>query len=800
MLQNYLKITLRNLFKNKLYSLINIVGLAIGLACFILIGIYVKNETGYDRFFSNSENIYRLNTYVDVNGVRNSYSLSHYPASFDMVEDFPEVTNAATIFKPFLFSNLLPTIKHEDNEYQERKFYMADSSFFTLFDYDFEFGNRDKVFETTNSVVITHEIAKKYFGEANPLGKIITFQDTVALRVTGVLAPLHGKTHLDFDFLAHSKLLISQLVGFRIDHDYRGLWYYSYVTLTPGSNPEDTNAKLPAFVKSHYLPRYVENNANLKLQPITDIHLKSEFSNADMSVNGNIQYVYTLSSIGILVLVIACINFMNLSIARYSNRGKEVGVRKVMGAEKKNLVFQFLGESLVIAFISGLVAFSLIWIIIPVFNDLASTQLDGTQLFYPSNLISALLVTLAAGFIAGIYPSFVMASFQPVKVLKGLHKAVNKKIDLRKALVVGQFTVSLILLIGTLIISDQLDFMRNKDMGFDKEQVIIVRAVGSGMPPSYPTFKERVLRESSVVSMTNLSHDMGQKNLPYFPMVVEGIEDEQMLPIMTVGYDFLETFGLEMAEGRFFDIEHPSDSSLAIVINEAAAKSFGWKDPIGRRITFGEGGNPDINVIGVIQDFNFDPLRNKVTPAVFSFAPAFSNIAIKIKPGDFSSTIANIESTWNEVIQNSPFTFYFLDEALNQTYEAEERLSSIFTYFCGLAIFVACLGLFALASFSAQRRLKEIGIRKVLGATEPGLILLLYREFLVLVVIAAVLASPLSYYLFNGWLDEFAYRIEINPIVFVIALFLLTIIAFLTVGYQSFAAARSNPTQTLRSE
>ncbi|MGE0589215.1 MAG: ABC transporter permease, partial [Cyclobacteriaceae bacterium] len=464
------------------------------------------------------------------------------------------------------------------------------------------------------------------------------------------------------------------------------------------------------------------------------------------------------------------------------------------------LVFQFLGESLVIAFISGLVAFSLIWIIIPVFNDLASTQLDATQLLYPANLISALLVTLAAGFIAGIYPSFVMASFQPVKVLKGLHKAVNKKIDLRKALVVGQFTVSLILLIGTLIISDQLDFMRNKDMGFDKEQVIVVRAVGSGMPPNYPTFKERVLRESSVVSMTNLSHDMGQKNLPYFPMIVEGIEDEQMLPIMTVGYDFLETFGLEMAEGRFFDIEHPSDSSLAIVINEAAAKSFGWKDPIGRRITFGEGGNPDINVIGVIQDFNFDPLRNKVTPAVFSFAPAFSNIAIKIKPGDFRSTIANIESTWNEVIQNSPFTFYFLDEALNQTYEAEERLSSIFTYFCALAIFVACLGLFALASFSAQRRLKEIGIRKVLGATEPSLVLLLYREFLVLVVIAAVLASPLSYYLFNGWLDEFAYRIEINPIVFVIALILLTIIAFLTVGYQSLAAARSNPTQTLRSE
>jgi len=800
MLKNYIKITLRNLVKNMLYSVINVTGLAIGLACFVLIGIYVKNETGYDNFFSNSENIYRLNTTVDVNGVQNKYSISHYPAAFDMVAEFPEVTNAATIFKPFFFSNLLPTIRHEDNAYQERKFYLADSSFFSIFDFDFKYGNPDKVFETSNSVVITEEVSKKYFGESNPLGKIITFQDTVSLRVTGVLAPVRGKTHLDFDFLAHSKLLISQLVGFRIDHDYRGLWYYSYVTLTPGSNPEDTNAKLPAFVKSHYLPRYVENNASLKLQPIEDIHLRSEFSNADMSVNGNIQYVYTLSSIAILVLIIACINFMNLSIARYSNRGKEVGIRKVMGAQKKNLVFQFLGESLVIACIAGLISFLVIWLCIPIFNDLASTHLQSSELLNPSNVIAALLVTLAAGVIAGIYPAFVMAAFQPVKVLKGLHKAVNRKLDLRKVLVIGQFTVSLILLIGTLIISDQLQFMRNKDMGFDKEQVIIVRAVGTGMPSNFATFKERLLRESSITSVTNLSHDLGQKNLPYFPMIVEGIEGEQMLPIMSAGFDFLETFGLKMVDGRFFSIDHPSDSSLAIIINEAAARSFNWKDPIGRKITFGEGGNPDITVIGVIEDFNFDPLRNKVSPFVMSFSPAFSNLAIKIKAGQYSSTIDYIEKTWNEIVQGNPFSFYFLDEALNQTYVAEERLGKIFKIFCGLAIFVACLGLFALASFSAQGRLKEIGVRKVLGASEPSLVLLLYREFLVLIVVAGLIASPLSYYLFNGWLDEFAYRVQINPVVFGVAIAMLTAIAFITVGYQSFAAARSNPTKTLRAE
>lgn len=800
MLRNYLTTAIRNLSKNSLFSIINITGLAIGLACFILIGIYVKNETGYDTFFKQAKNTYRLNTTVDVNGVQNRYSTSHYPASFDMAAEFPEVTNATTIFKPFLFSNLMPTIRYEDNAYKENKFYLADSSFFTIFDFDFKYGNPNKAFETANSVVVTHETAKKYFGDANPLGKLITFQDTISFRVTGVLAPFRGKTHLDFDFLAHSKLLISQLVGFRIDHDYRGLWYYSFVTLAPGADPENTNAKLPAFVKSHYLPRYVENNAGLKLQAIKDIHLKSEFSNPEMSVNGNLQYVYTLSTIAILVLAIACINFMNLSIARYSNRGKEVGIRKVMGAAKKNLVFQFLGESIVIAFLSGLLSVGLVWIFIPVFNELASTSLDSSNLTSPANLVIAFLVTLAAGLLAGIYPSLVMASFQPVKVLKGLHKSLNKKFDLRKALVVGQFTVSLVLLIGTLIISDQLNFMRNKDMGFDREQIVVVQAVGSGMATTFPTFKEKLLRQSDIVSVTNLSHDMGQKNLPYFPMIVEGIEDEQMLPIMAVGFDFLETFGLKMTQGRFFDVHHPSDSTLAIVINEAAARAFNWTDAVGRKITYGEGGNPNIEVIGVIDDFNFDPLRNKVGPAVFTFSPAFSNIAIKVKTSDYSTTIGKIETTWNDLIPETTFSFYFLDDALNQTYAAEDRLAKIFKYFCGLAIFVACLGLFALASFSAQRRLKEIGIRKVLGATEPGLVLLLYREFLVLVLMATLIASPLSYYLFNGWLNEFAYRIQINPVVFLVAFTLLTCVAFITVGYQSLSAARSNPTSTLRSE
>lgn len=801
MFKNYFKIGFRSLIKNKIYTFINVAGLAIGLSCFILIALYIKNETGYDHFYSNADNIYRLNTHVDVNGNQNNYPAAHYPASHDMKADYPEVVNATTLYKAFYLSNVLPKIKYEDNEFDEDKFFLADSSFFDVFDFEFKEGNSQKAFENSYSVVLTDATAKKYFGDGNALGKLIQFQDTVTFKVTGVLKPIEGKTHLDFDFLAHSKPLLDQIIGFKIDHDYRGLWYYSYVVLQPGTSAPALQSKFPAFVKKYYPPRYTENNASLTLQNIKDIHLHSDFSTGDISSNGNIQYVYTLGSIAIVVLLIACINFMNLSIARFSNRGKEVGVRKVMGAEKQNLVFQFLGESTLIAFIAGLVSLLLVRLSIPLFNDLASVQLNAMEIIHPINLLIIFTIILFTGLMAGLYPSFVMAAFHPVKVLKGLHKAANNKISLRKVLVVAQFTVSLVLLIGTLIISDQLSFMRSKSMGFDKEQVILIPTGGANtLPRDFQTFKNKLLSQEGISTITNISHDIGQETLPYFPMKVEGIEDEQMIPIMSVGYDFLETFKVEMAHGRFFDIGHRTDSTLAFVINESAAKALNWSDPIGRKITFGVGGNPDSEVIGVIKDFNFDPLRNKVGPLIMSFSPLTGNVAIKLNEGDHRKALGSIEQVWSELAPEKPFAFYFLDEALNKTYESEEKLATVFKYFCGLAIFVASLGLFALASFSAERRLKEIGVRKVLGASEAGLVALMYKEFLILILISFIVASPLAYYFFNQWLNGFAYRIDIGITTYLIAVTFITFIALITVGYQSINAARTNPVKVLRSE
>jgi putative ABC transport system permease protein len=800
MFRNYIKIGFRNLVKNRVYTLINISGLAIGLACFILIALYIRHETGFDTMYDNADNIYRINTHVDVNGASNVYPSAHYPAVFDMVQDYPEAVNATTMYRMFFLSNAVPKVRYGDAEFEETKFYLVDSSFFTVFNFDFQYGNATKAFENTNSVVLTEAMAKKYFGDTNPMGKLLQLQDTVTLKVTGVLKPIKGKTHLEFDFLANAKPYLNQFIGFRVDHAYVGLWYYCYVVLQPGSSPATLESKLPAFVKKYYPPRYTDNNARLTLQNIKDIHLYSDFTGGEMSVGGNIQYIYTLGSIAVLVLLIACINFMNLSIARFSNRGKEVGMRKVMGAEKQNLVFQFLGESVLIALMAGVVSLVLVRLSMPVFNALANVQLDAMEMIRPFNLLVILAIILFTGLLAGIYPAVVMAAFQPVKVLKGLHKAGHQKISLRKVLVIGQFTVSLILLIGTLVISNQLDFMRNKDLGFAKDQIMMIPTSSQALARDFATFKNKLKQQESIAAVTHISHNLGQETLPYLPLFVEGKEEEQMLPTMTVGYDFLETFDIEMLNGRFFDLEHSTDSTQAFVINESAAKALNWSDPIGRKMSFGVGGNPNSVVIGVVKDFNFDPLRNKVGPLVMNFSPVQGNVAVKIKPGDYQHTLAAVEKAWGEIETEKPFAFYFLDEGLAKTYVAEENLALVFKYFCGLAIFVASLGLFALASFSAERRLKEIGVRKVLGASELGLVALLYKEFLFLILISFVVASPLAYYFFNRWLNEFAYRIDIGVMPYLIAVVFITFIALITVGYQSISAARSNPVKILRTE
>jgi putative ABC transport system permease protein len=802
MLQGYLKLALRTLLKNKVYSLITISGLAIGLTGFILIAIYVRKETSFDKVFSHGSQIYRLNTNVDVNGVSNAYSGAHYPAVHDMVEEFPEVTQCLTLYDPIPFQGAIPIIRYGENEFSERSFLFTDSSFFSFFDFPLEHGDYRTALHEVNSMVVTHETAIKLFGNENPMGKLVTFNDSISFKVTAVLKPINFNTHLRFDYLVHSKYLVQRFIGpnIKLEDDYVGMWYYSYVMLKPGASTAALEGKLVDFVKRHYPPRYTDNHAALKLQNVRDIHLHSNFAGADLSPNGNIDYLYILSIIGALLLLIACMNFVNLSTARYLTRAKEVGLRKVVGAQRIQLVIQFTGEAIVITLVAGMLSVAGVAAMISFFNQLANASIDVGELFNATTLMQVGAFFVSIGILSGVYPALVLSAFQPIRVLKGMVEVPGATFSLRKVLVVVQFAVSITLIIGTIVVYNQIDFLRGKSMGFDRDQIIMLPVRGVPVFRQYPSFKQEVERLGNVKSVTNVSHDLGQTNLPYYPVVAEGKDEEQMVPHMYVGFDFLETFGIEMTEGRFFDREFPSDSSLAFVVNQAAVKTFAWKDPVGRKLKRGFRGSDSTRVVGVIRDFNFDPLKSTIAPLVIQFSGAFGNVAVKLGAGNNRSTIGEIEQIWARIYPEIPFTYYFLDDGLKATYAEEERVGKIYTVFCSLALLIASLGLFALASFTIRRRLKEISVRKVLGASEPSLVALIYLDFLVLILLAFVLATPVSVFIFRDWLAGFAYHIELKPLFFILAIVVVILISWLTLAFQLVRASRVNPAVVLRSE
>lgn len=808
MLKNYFKTSFRSLLKNKIYSIINILGLAIGLGCFILVTAYGKKELSYDKNFSKSAVIYRITTSLDISGIPNHYPMSHFPAPMDMVEEYPEVKGGIRLYSPSILGGGTPKVKNaevtnDDLNFAEERFFITDSTFFDFFDFDFKYGEPKEALKDPFTVVLTSETSKKYFGDTNPIGKTLLYNDSVNFKVTGVLQPVSFNTHLQFDFLANARSVIKNSIpaGIDLENWYMGLWYYCYIEVTPDADSKELERKLKDFVQRHYPPRYKDNNTVLTLQNVGDIHLKSaDMVAADLSLNGNMEYIYILSIVAISVLLVACFNFVNLATSRYLSRAKEVGIRKAIGAERIQLIVQFISEATIITALAGLVAFLLVTLFVPSFNQLANATLTFQDVFSFASVGQALLLFIAVGLISGIYPAFVLSKFQAALVLKGIVQVSSSKFSVRKGLVVLQFAVSLILIIGTLIVLSQLEFLKNKSMGFDKEQMLFLPDSSQPIFQQYPTFKNELLASSLVNHVTHLSHDLGQQNLPFYPFKLEGKPEEQMLPILRTGFDFLETFDLEMAQGRYFDIKHPSDSNNAFVINESAARAFGWTDAVGKKITFGVNGSPDHEVIGVIKDFNYDPLRNPIGPLVINFSGAYGNIAVKLKAGEYTKAVTQIEKLWNDIYPDIPFTYYFLDEALTNTYKEEQRLAKIYTLFCGLAIFIACLGLFALASYTIEKRKKEIAVRKVMGASSGRIAGLVYRDFLMLIVIAFAAAAPLAFYLFNSWLNRFAYRVNINLWLFVISLVAILFISALTVGFQTLKASMLSPATVLKNE
>lgn len=788
MFRNHLKIALRMLRRNKIIAFINVLGLAIGLACATLILLYVRHELSYDQYHQQRHHIYRL-----VTGVQGAayQAVAKVPGAWGIAaqRDVPEVRRATR----FVFFNETLVSRGEKRFYETSGFY-ADSSVFEVFSFPLIKGNPKTALTRPNTIVVSEGFARKYFGEEEALDQTLRFDGQNEYQVTAVLSNVPTNSHFTFDFLVS----MATYANPRRD-DWQWNQYYTYLLLNDGASPETVAAKLPAMLRTHIDEKLAVAYAP-SLQPLTDIHLRSNLFR-EMQANSNITYVYMISAVGFLILVIACINFMNLTTARASIRAKEVGVRKVSGAGRMHLIKQFLSESVLTSFAAAIIAVVGIDLLLPVFNSLTGRQLSFDYFNEKLFLLGFFGLAAIVGVVSGSYPAFVLSSFKPSSTLKGKADG-SRGVWLRKSLVVSQFAISALLMIATGIIYDQLEFMQNKKLGFNDAQLVIIPIREDAMREKYETVKRELQQHPDIVSVTasgNLPGG-GDWGIPYEP---EGIPQERVPPMreLVVDHDFIQTFEMELAAGRAFSRDHPTDAA-AYMINEEAARQLGWSDPIGKLISMPNIQREKAAVIGVLKDFHFRSMREKISPIMFFIPPPdwFNVLSVRIRPENISQTLAFLESTWNELDPNHPFTYTFFDEQFGQLHHAEEQMGELLGAVALLAVLIACMGLFGLAAFTAEHRTKEIGVRKVLGASVGSIVTLLSKDFTRLVLIGFGVAAPVAWYAMNRWLQNFAYRIEIGAGVFIAVGLLALIIAWLTVSFQSIKAALANPVDSLRYE
>ncbi|MGC3948259.1 MAG: ABC transporter permease [Chryseolinea sp.] len=819
MLRNYLTIALRNLLKQRFYTFINIFGLAVGIASCLVIVLFVTYELSYDKYHENASRIYRVNGEIKF-GV-NHYRLAVASAPFGeaLATDFPEIETYVRFRDQGSF---LVKAKDTDTNIKEDHIVYADSTYFKVFSTPIIEGDPKTALNDHNSVAISQTIAKKYFPNGNAVGQSLTLDNKLLCKVTAVYRDMPDNGHFKFD------ILIS-MTGWAEARETNFLSnnFNTYMLLRPGTSADALQAKLPEFVAKHFGPQLISvlgsdftlekfkssgNILEYTLMPVTDIHLHSD-KTAELAPNGDITYVYLFAAIALFILIIACINFMNLSTARSANRAKEVGVRKVMGSMRTHLVRQFLTESILVCIGAFSIAVALAYVALPVFNNLSQKSLlipFNDPLFYAALLGGALLV----GFLSGIYPSLFLSAFKPVDVLKGRIASGMKSGLIRSGLVVFQFTISILLVIGTLTVQRQLNYIQEKKIGFQKDQVIIIKdayALGDRIK----SFMDET-RKLNYISSATLSGFLpvsgsNRSDNTYWPEGKQPTQENLVgMQSWRVDHDYLKTFGMSIVQGRFFSEEFPSDSN-AIVINQSAAQKFSLgTDPIGKRIaTFGEtnpDGTPDPNslrtyeVVGVVEDFHFESLKQNITPLAFFLDRSTGMIAFRFDARDTKQVISGIESVWKNIAPDQPFQYSFLDEDFGRMYSSEQRLGKIFVIFAVLAIMIACLGLFALTSFTAEQRTKEIGIRKVLGASVGSIVVLLSTEFGKLIIIAFVIATPLAWFGVQKWLEAYTYKVEIGVAVYALAGLVSLAIAWLTMSFQSIRAASASPAKALKSE
>jgi len=803
MIKNYLKIAFRTFHAHKAHSLINVAGMAIGIACCLLIVQYVYDELRYDTYHENADRIYRVVLEARVAGDEIHGPVTPAPMAKTLLDDYPSIASTARLFRPG--ADYL--VEYENRHFNESRLFFADSSIFDIFSIPLVQGTPRSALVEPNSVVITESTALKYFGDEDPMNKVLV-ANNMDLQVTGVAEDPPSYTHFHYDFLASfNSRSESQNTG------WFPLNYYTYLTLYTGYDSKDIEIQFPDMVRTYMGPEIAQfmgktydevladgDYFKFYLQPARDIHLHSNLM-GEIETNGDIAYVYLFSIIAFLILVIACVNFMNLSTARSAGRAKEVGMRKVLGSLRRHLIQQFMIESILLSVVAMAIGLLLAVVLIPHFNDLAGKQLDIRFLQRPTIWLTLLGFAIGIGLLAGSYPAFFLSSFRPIVVLKGKLSAGIKSTGLRNGLVVFQFTTSIALIVGTIVVFQQLKYVQSTRLGFDKEHVVLInRAYALGSQRE--SFKDAVLQHSSVVRAAVAGRAPGGT---FGANVYKKPGDTQTYAwrFLTADADFAETLNLEMAAGRDFDSSFSTDSS-AVLVNESAARILGWVDVDGQELERPSSGSPNHSVIGIVKDFHFESLHHEIAPLVIHFhADYFSRaryMYVRLRPENISETIAFLKTNWITYAPDAPFEYSFLDQDFDNLYQAEQRTGTTFGAFSMLGILIACLGLFGLATFTAEQRTKEIGVRKVLGASVSSIVLLLIKDFARLVGIAFVLAVPLSYLVMSKWLEGFAYRISISWQILVIAGLIAFFIALLTVSYQTIRAAVRNPARSLQYE